>query len=502
MTKKKLSKVLVLCFVFIIAILGNGIIARAEEELLSMSFYLPMDNVSDFSDIFKMPEDGSVRLNVTMKDTGTIPGKMDFIIKKKDNNQEYTQVVKTITGVVSEQGIKDLDIDLSKGDYLIEYVLYNDIGDDLSNTSVKLKAVITLNDPPALPAPKNIPQLTTQTVATQNDIKDKSDTIILGGETNELVLPFTTKQIGGILASVKETDYSYQTLTAGVYKDKECTAQIGEDMVLTNGDEVGVLTATLSKKGTYYLKFVLEGYDIQYEYHKFNVTLISVGSETKTLTANKVYTEYQDANKSTFKINVPKSGLVTILTQGIINGESQYNLQILDKNKKKITKVSNVKNGETEDGKYGSAEKYYTLQKGTYYVQVESSSKYFYVRYIFNERTDQSGKKKASAKVLKPGGASAKGYLLNSDATDNGDWYKITVSTYASEIQVEYKLDGAAKYVFYDSKGKVKYSSDLNGGYYTFSHYENYYFDKGTYYVKIYKADKNSSMAYTIKVTK
>lgn len=140
------------------------------------------------------------------------------------------------------------------------------------------------------------------------------------------------------------------------------------------------------------------------------------------------------------------------------------------------------------------------LKKGTYYIQVDSYYNYFEVRYLFGARTDQSGKTKASAKVIKPGGVSAKGYILNSETAGSADWYKINVNSNASRISIDLKSDGALKCVLYNTKGKQVYSKTLPRGFYSYGIYRGYSFDKGTYYLKIYKTDKTSSIAYTVKV--
>ena len=361
-------------------------------------------------------------------------------------------------------------------------------------------------EPTPPPAPENISAIPVDTLTEmESSFEDNFSTITLGEGLQELILPFTVKQKGGINVQLEETDTSYGKITAAVYKDKACTTQIGDTMAIVSGDESTSGVFTISKAGTYYIKFnFISSYykDADADY-KINIESFSGGN--RTLKNGSVYGSYQDKTfkKIIYKIWVPQTGDATFFMIPINQSpKDTAKISLLDKNKKKISTSAAITTTYDDSIKKYVLAQYYTIKKGTYYIQVESTCGIYFSNYNFTKLTDQSGASKAKATSLKVGGAGKTGGILLSDKTSTADWYKFTLSSNRkTTISIDHLSDGPLKCIIYDSKGNEVYKMDLDAGSYNNYCYSIGKWSKGTYYIKIYKTNKLSSMDYTISVS-
>jgi hypothetical protein len=497
--KKCTKKWFIFGFILFSLVLFNKQIVNAEEAILSADFSMSSGIHDEYNTVFDLPLDGSVKLNVTLKDTGTIPGLVDISIIKIDDYSSAQTVIKKITGVSSSQGIKDLNIDLSAGKYYVKSILYNEIS-DISETSIDVNLSISLNN---LPAPENITKLNAQNIIKTSDLKDKYDKIVLGGEENELILPFTATQGGKLSFVMAYEDFTYSSMTAQVYQDKDCTKKLGKAVNIDSSTDTDNVYLDLPKKGTYYVKFKLnDDYSI-YDYSTFKVQLIIYNTGDRTLTNNVVYYSYQESKSKeiTYKVYAPKNGLITIDT-GFFGIEDVVDIsyQLYDSKKNKLSLRSTYVTDGDDAGKKYSDSKYYTVKKGTYYIKVKITSGVYAIRYTFGAKSDGAGTKKSNAKKLKVGGAAVSGYITAADKTSNIEWYTFTLKSDGNfKAVVDYKSDNIFRYDLLDSKGKLLYSVNCQEGFYISNIHSSYYM-KGTYYLKVYKLDKQGSVSYNINI--
>lgn len=445
---------------------------------------------------FTMPKDGTIKLNLSVKDEDTVPGSLTFAIQTGNSK------IKEIKGITSLNGITDMEIELSKGEYEFYYELNNASG-DLSNTSLRLNCQTEI-----LPTiPDNISELSTYSITSFDEItKDGYDEIKFGDKYLDLILPFTADQAGGMIISMAQKTGSYKEIEAGIFKDKECTLPVGDNFILEAVEDSVTIARTISDKGTYYIKFTLQE-EAPVGISSFKVKLYAISDEARTLTMKKTTVAFQNADnkKIIYKINVKNEGALTfaLTPYDNSNGGSAY-FQLLDKNKKKITKNSYVTSIQNDDMTFDPVSKYYTVTKGTYYLQIDAECMLYELKSTFYKSASrQAGAKKTNAKLLKIGGKAAEGHFTIADKTTKVDWYKFNISSdqYA-RIFIGYELDGDMEYEVIDSKGKIIFNSSngkkcLEGCYY---HWGDYQYSKGYYFIKLYKASKSSSYSYAITV--
>lgn len=239
------------------------------------------------------------------------------------------------------------------------------------------------------------------------------------------------------------------------------------------------------------------------DYDTCKVQINFIHSSDRTLSKQLTYyTAYQeiDGKKITYKITVPKTGRISL---GVFpyDSDTSYDVsyRLLDKNKKQLVKE---KYQTSLDSDNEANNKYYTLNKGTYYVQVDTNCVFYDIAYRFTPTKDQSGTQKSKAKAIKMNGSDVEGYFTNTEKKSKVDWYKINVTaTKYIEIFIGYYSDGNFKYELVDSNGKVVKSKVFKGEYVGAYDYTVYgTLNKGTYYIKITKLEATGSMSYYINV--
>jgi hypothetical protein len=147
------------------------------------------------------------------------------------------------------------------------------------------------------------------------------------------------------------------------------------------------------------------------------------------------------------------------------------------------------------------------LAKGTYYIGLSSGSdSYYSIEYKFTSIADKSGSKKSDAAAITLGKAS-KGLVLTTDKTSKEDWYKVTLKKDQSvTVTLTGEVSGSVTLSFYDADsdlfGKLyvdEYTTEDSAVPYVEKN-KSKKLPKGTYYIKVTKADKSTSGSYTIKL--
>lgn len=215
---------------------------------------------------------------------------------------------------------------------------------------------------------------------------------------------------------------------------------------------------------------------------------------------NEDFTGYQDETAviKLYQITMKNTGMLRVtLTPQDTSQMHSVKLQILDSNKEKLG-VETLHYTNHVNGIYGSVSKKIRLNKGTYYIQVNTSCGYYDIRYTNTRMIDIAGSSMEDAMPIKVDGIGVKGFCTVSDSTADVDWFKFTLTKYKElDIKIISETEGALLFELCNSDGETYFK--------TFE-LENSHFGlgkaltRGTYYIKIYKDNKNSSGTYSIKV--
>lgn len=462
----------------------------------SSLFFLSNGTNSSHNELFTMPDNGSILLNLSVMDQGSIPGTLTLTIK--DRNTDGKTLTQTFS-LTSNQGIVNKEIPLDAGNYLFSYVLSNGTG-DLSKTSLKVSLKIDFKIVSKKMIPKNVSALTPRVVKKLKDVKAINDTINFGGDVQALVLPFTIQEKGAVIITIREKNQIYDNLKTSIYEDEQCTTPLGKSFTLVDDEDTESASSDgiVLDSGTYYVKFSLEGdYD---DITSFDVTLDLISVEERTLTNKSIDVAYQNKNsdKMIYKIIIRKNSVISLfLTPNDDNLNHTAHVQLLDENKNALTNNSYIKMQEFDDG--DQMQQYYTLKPGTYYTQVDTTCGEYIIECGIDPMKNQAGNSKKHATVLKIGGPSKLGCILLSDKVTSTGWFKFTAPRDLNiEMDANYLLNGNMEIEITDSRGKVIFKKNKfysEGGYTT---YFRKGFKKGTYYIKISKTTKPSSLSYGI----
>lgn len=488
--------VCVLAFTAIFGFLQNKAVAGAATniDLGSSTDRLAFD--------FYMPKDGKVKINATVKDYGSVPGILTISIQKEYS--ESAEKVKEITGITENSPAQDVEVELKEGTYYIAYKLTSATG-DLKDTGINVKCTAEI-----LPTVvQNISELTVNSAGSFKDITNKGYDVLKfgdGAEDTDIIIPFTVKNGNGVYISLGAEGSSFDTIEGLIYKDRECTKAVGKSFILDSNsiDKFTDYVRTLTGKGTYYIKFT-----IKQKYYgavgeiPFLVKLYDLNGNDRAIAAGKSTLSYQDkaSKKISYKITVKSKGILAVDVTPFDNskgGDATFNL--LDKNKKAISKSSKMYSYQKDNGEFGATEKVYTVPAGIYYVQVTASSNLYQLDYIVYDKLEKNaGSSKAKAKVLKVQQTIGTGNFTYADKTSAASWYKFTLTEdqYA-QLYMLYNLDGDFEIEIQDAKGRVLYKNSKELGTEQ-GNYELWYgttYKKGTYYIKIYKKGSLSSVAY------
>jgi len=500
---KKYLRIMTTCLLLFFLILASDNKQTLADTKKSATM-IDLDRVTNhISFQFDMPKDGKIKLNINVQDRDTVPGVLKFVIQT--GNSKDSEKIKEITGITSTNGVKDLEVELNRGKYYFYYELSNATG-NFSDTVLALKCQAEI-----LPTiPDNISELTVHSINSLDSItKEGYEEIHFGDEVQQkdLILPFTVDNAGGLLISLIQVDYG-EDLEVGIYQDMECTKPVGEKVLMTDFETPKNIERTIADKGTYYARFTYEK-ENPIGLTTFKVKLYSISGEERTLSINKTTMTHQasDNDKIIYKLDIKSTKLLEfyITPYDNANGGSAY-FRLLDKDKKKLTNKSFVVSDLNDERKYDPIIKYYTVNKGTYYLEIDANCSLYQLQSIAFDVDSKAGSSKSKAKLLKIRGNEAEGFFTTSTSTSKVDWYKfkVTNSSQYVDFTIAYKLDGEIEYEIINSKGKVLYNSsdetECREGYYY--HWAGCNYGKGTYYIKVHKGSKSSSLEYAVILLK
>jgi hypothetical protein len=338
-----------------------------------------------------------------------------------------------------------------------------------------------------------VDELTTYTVKTGSDDElatTKIYNISIPADTKEVILPITFEEKGIFVSSAalsEEKDSVY--LEEEIFKDAECINEI----YYSSYDCI----AEIPQGGTYYIKLSIDDYSGSAPTDFYSVGFASqfYSGQDRTL-ANKKWTCAGNIDTSKpiyYKVVVKETGSITV------NTESDYSID--------VTLLSSSKKALSEEVYNYDGKVVFAVTKGTYYLKVESSSELYRIKYTFGKSTEYGGTSKTKAKKMTPG-ATYVGYLTATDKKGTAEWYKITLtksqkvditftgSVSSGDIKLEFtggnisgSITQTISYVDTDKSFSAEtWSSDK--------------LPKGTYYIKVYKADATTSGFYKLSLKK
>lgn len=451
------------------------------------------------SESFVMPEDGQVKLNASLINTKIIPGKLTITIQK--GREEGSEKIKEIAEITESTPLKDFVVDLEAGKYYLGYKLTNDIGNIFDDTMISFNCTLEV----ILSEPDNISELKVNTVNSFEEITRKGyeELKFRDGETiSDIIIPFTVKKGDGIYISLGN-EYSLCYITGRIYKDKACTVAVGKSFDLGLRHKYGDFERALTGEGTYYIKFSFynDGNNTLAEV-PFFVKLYELNGSDRTITNGKTTLSYQDkaSKKINYKITVKSKSVLKFKVVPYDSSEGwNVTFSLLDKNKKVISKGSKIYSDRDDGGEYDNLGKVYTVPAGTYYVEISASSKLYELSYAYDKAVKNAGTTKAKAKNLKIMQTQANGAITFADKVSSVDWFKFTVTSQQYvQLYIDCLLDGKFDFEILDSKGNVlyKFSKKNEVDKVFISGWCGGTFDKGTYYIKVYKKGKSSNVSY------
>lgn len=314
-----------------------------------------------------------------------------------------------------------------------------------------------------------------------------------------IVIPVTISEAGGLelTLNVLKLEKSY---TVEIYTDAACSNRIsGYYEYMTQGDTQSKEYVSLSTKGTYYILVSSSVYDNNPSFtNSFSISTRLFPRSDRTIKSGQTITYYRNSGEDVyyFKYKAAKTGKVTVT----FSYEYGSYLTLTNSKKKALSEEEWVSTG-VSNNKY-----VFAVKKGVTY--------YFKVRTNGTSGTTAAGNGnlhtinvKNTAVSAKGGSSKKKAATIKYNKTIKGlitagdkkaKWYKITLKSGKKPAFIlNGNVTGTLKVQILNKKGKVITTSNWSG---TKSQYSSWgTWTKGTYYIKVTRANSLSSGYFTIK---
>ncbi len=313
------------------------------------------------------------------------------------------------------------------------------------------------------------------------------------------IVPVTVESAGTIIVPLQGTSVG-KNLTVSMHTDAAATDanRVGYAEYLSSSNVSDTLTADVAKAGTYYLKFDTWANVEQSAYFQ-----VKFAPAEGSLTSGKLfYGSSVENGFAYYKITVPGNGYLKI-TMPEMDESSSYHYYYL-----KVTNTSkkNLLAGDKSLNSYDNYTSYIGVKKGTYYIAIKNSDKYYGLKVTFNSVKENSGTSKSKAKSISKG-STKKGVITANQKAGSGEWYKFVVKkTQKVTLKVNTKLggySGGVKFAVYKKGDSSAFGTkniyDTSSG-----ELQPYTFGKGnklaagTYYIKVEKYGDGNGY-YSIK---
>lgn len=310
-----------------------------------------------------------------------------------------------------------------------------------------------------------------------------------------VIVPLKVNQPGTIKVVVNYARLEKDVIIE-LCSDKECTNVIGWGGSSSIGDVSDENYFSVTNAGIYYLK-IYTGYTFNNSTftNSFSLKMSEYTKSDKTIKSGQTITYYRhNANDVYwFKYKAENTGKVTV------NVTKRYGSYITLANSKKKPLLEKEWVSDS-DGNYQTS---FMVKKGTtYYFGVtaigdDSINTISVKNTAVKEKSGSTKKKAVSIKAKKK----IKGIIAVGEK--KADWYKFSLKKKkAVTFTLNGDIKGSLKFTVYNKKGKKIDSYTWSGGQRKLKlTYSTTYgkVKKGTYYVKISRADSKSSGSYTLK---
>lgn len=348
-------------------------------------------------------------------------------------------------------------------------------------------------------------------VETSEQASDYTETILdipAGEESVTQIYPVTVPQKGAVTFMVMRNNMTtaFSNLTISLYSDISCTEEYGT-MAYGNEETLQESELFFQNAGTYYLKVVLDRADNVTDALSFVLGSFFVSNADRDLAEDTLAIAYSDNehNKIRYKLQVKKTGVMAFAAfPSDYTSTFGGDITIYNAKKQAISVKETISNNKDTSTNAKYARAYYTVQKGTYYIEFSAvaSTSHYIVGYSMVNKKDASGASRTKAAKLTIGGKLKSGMVLLSDSVKKTDWYRLTLKEKKKfTILIDAYVSGKLKVEVCDSKGRT-----IPFGTRTMNKTAQYKmptkgkWSKGTYYIKVTKENKKASGYYEIKI--
>lgn len=313
---------------------------------------------------------------------------------------------------------------------------------------------------------------------------------VLSETERGLIIPLKVNAVGTIKLNVKFTTLQ-KSLSAEVYTDAACTNRIGYYGIYAySGDVSEEQYIPVSNVGTYYLRVYSSYYDDSTFTNTISLSVSEYTNTDKTIKSGQTISYYRNSSSDNydFRYKAEKTGKVTIM----LPKEYGHYVTLLNSKKKALSSK------EYTSQVIGNYQLSFAVKKGTvYYFRVNAISS-GEIQTITVKNTAikaKGGSKKKKAANIKYN-KTVKGLILPGVKT--AKWYKFTLKKGKKPAFVlNGDVKGSLNITVYNKKGKKISSNTWSSGKATYTSYGDW--TKGTYYIKISRANSISSGSFTIK---
>lgn len=313
-----------------------------------------------------------------------------------------------------------------------------------------------------------------------------------------LVIPVNISEPGALELNINVVRLD-KNMTVEIYTDAQCTNRItGFFKYLTVGEVNAKGYVALSNKGTYYIRLESSVYDDSVYTNTVNISTRLYLRGERNIKSGQTITYYRNSGSDEylFKYKAEKTGKVTVS----FSYEHGSYLTLLNSKKKALSDEEWVLSG------YNFNKFTFAVKKGvTYYFKVKSNGTSgntaagngnLHTINVKNTavkaKAGSSRKKAVTIKYNK----TAKGLITAGDKS--AKWYKIALKKGKKPAFIlQGNLTGSVKIQIINKSGKVISSSTWSGSKSRYNSWGNW--KKGTYYIKVSRANSLSSGYFTIK---
>lgn len=347
------------------------------------------------------------------------------------------------------------------------------------------------------------------TMATMQDLANAPTSTTLnfgeGEEDEQRIYPVYIPERGAVTFAVGQQDLiEFNSLQLDLCQDATCTDSLGSLYAWETDTTDAIRDIFCPAAGTYYLKVTFDRKSNVTSGKNFLLRSWFVSNADRALPENTLaytYADY-DAKDTLYKVNVKESGMIAFsVCPTTLTGLMTGTVTLYNSKKNAISAQEYISNSADTNADIKYARAFFSVKKGTYYIQFSASQPYF-AGYSLKKATNSAGATKAKAATLKFG-KTKKGLIVHTDSAKKAGWYKIKLNKKQNfKLVVTAYTSGNLNMQIIPAKKVIVTNASHTFGTKKFTYKTTGKWDKGTYYIKFTKTEKKSSGYYTIKLKK